>query len=114
MIFSADLGITLTRNRTKIVELAEGISYYQFGSVGQARLRSYVGDDIGDIYAYPYLRVEDTNSEYYGYPIIASNGRPQLDNREESIEKIANFNHKFLMGIQPAIKYKNFSVYANF
>uniref|UniRef100_UPI0032178C1F SusC/RagA family TonB-linked outer membrane protein n=1 Tax=uncultured Draconibacterium sp. TaxID=1573823 RepID=UPI0032178C1F len=112
--FSADLGITLTRNRTKIVELAEGISYYQFGSVGQVRLRSYVGDDIGDIYAYPYLKVEDKNSEYYGYPIIAANGRAQLDNREESIEKVGNFNHKFLMGIQPVIKYKNFSVFANF
>ena len=47
--FSVDLGLTLTRNRTKIVELAEGISYYQFGSVGQVRLRSYVGDDIGGI-----------------------------------------------------------------
>ncbi|MEZ5106600.1 MAG: SusC/RagA family TonB-linked outer membrane protein [Draconibacterium sp.] len=112
--FSADLGLTLTRNRTKIVELAEGISYYQFGSVGQVRLRSYVGDDIGDIYTYPFLKVEDKNSEYYGYPIIASNGRPQVDNREEYIEKVGNFNHKFLMGIQPTFKYKNFTVYANF
>ncbi|MCE4562827.1 SusC/RagA family TonB-linked outer membrane protein [Maribellus sp. CM-23] len=112
--FAIDLGLTLTRNRTKIVELAEGISFYQFGSVGQVRLRSYVGDDIGNIYAYPYLTVEDESSEYYGYPIIAANGRTQLDNREESIEKVGNFNHKFLMGIQPVIKYKNFSVYANF
>lgn len=112
--FSADLGLTFTRNRTKIVELAEGISFYQFGSVGQVRLRSYVGDDIGNIYAYPYLKVEDKSSPYYGYPIIAANGRAQLDNREESIEKVGNFNHKFLMGIQPVIKYKNFSVFANF
>ncbi len=112
--FSADLGITLTRNRTKIAELAEGISYYQFGSVGQVRLRSYVGDDIGNIYAYPYLKVEDENSAYNDYPIIAANGRTQLDNREEKIEKVGNFNHKFLMGIQPVIRYKNFSVFANF
>ncbi len=112
--FSADLGLTITRNRTRIVELAEGISHYQFGSVGQVMLRSYVGDDIGDIYTYPYLKVDDESSEYYGYPIIAANGRAQLDNREESIEKVGNFNHKFLMGIQPIIKYKNFSVFANF
>jgi TonB-linked SusC/RagA family outer membrane protein len=112
--FSADLGLSFTRNRTKIVELAEGISYYQFGSEGSVRLRSYVGNDIGDIYAYPFLKVEDKSSQYYGYPIIAKNGRPQVDNREESIEKIGNFNHDFLVGIQPVIKYKNFSVYANF
>lgn len=112
--FFIDLGLTLTRNRTKIVELAEDISYYQFGSVGQVRLRSYVGDDIGDIYAYPYLKVEDRSSQYYGYPIIAANGRTQLNNKEESIEKVGNFNHKFLIGIQPVIRYKNFSVYANF
>lgn len=112
--FSADLGLSLTRNRTKIAELAEGISFYQFGSEGYAMFRSYVGDDIGDIYAYPYLKVEDKSSEYYGYPLIAANGRAQRDNREETIEKIGNFNHKFLMGIQPVIRYKNFSVYANF
>ncbi|QGY47013.1 SusC/RagA family TonB-linked outer membrane protein [Maribellus comscasis] len=112
--FSAGLGITLTRNRTKIVELADGISYYQFGSVGEVRLRSYVGDNIGNIYAYPYLKVEDEESEYYNYPIIASNGRPQKDNREEKMEKVGNFNHKFLMGIQPTIRYKNFSLFANF
>lgn len=112
--FSADLGLTFTRNRTKIVELAEGISYYQFGSVGEVRLRSFVGEDIGNIYAYPYLKVEDKSSPYYGYPIIAANGRAQVDNREKSIEKVGNFNHKFLMGIQPVIQYKNFSVFANF
>ncbi len=112
--FSAELGLTFTRNRTKIVELAEGMSYYQFGEEGEAKIRSYIGDDIGDIYAYPYLKVEDKNSQYYGYPIIGKNGRAQLDNREESIEKIGNFNHKFLLGIQPTFKYKNFSIYANF
>lgn len=112
--FSADLGLSFSRNRTKIAELSEGISYYQFASESRVRLRSYVGDDIGDIYTYPYLRVEDENSEYYGYPIIASNGRPQIDDREEKIEKVGNFNHKFLMGIQPVFKYKNFSVFANF
>jgi TonB-linked SusC/RagA family outer membrane protein len=112
--FSADLGLTFTRNRVKIVELAEGITFYQFGSEGEARIRSYVGDDIGNIYAYPYLKVEDKSSPYYGYPIIASNGRPQVDNREEMIEKIGNYNHKFLLGIQPVAKYKNFSLYANF
>ena len=94
--------------------MAEGISYYQFGSEGSVRLRSYVGNDIGDIYAYPFLKVEDKSSQYYGYPIIAKNGRPQVDNREERIEKIGNFNHDFLVGIQPVIKYKNLSVYANF
>lgn len=110
---SADLGISFTRNRTRIVELAEGISHYQFGSVGEVRLRSYVGDDIGDIYAYPFLKVEDKSSPYYGYPIIASNGRPQVDNREDKIERVGNFNHDFLIGFQPVIRYKNFSLYAN-
>ncbi len=111
--FRWDLNVTLSRNRTKIKELTEGIKYFQFAREGTAIVRTYVGETIGDIYQKPLLRVQDKNSPYYGYPIISSGGIIQTDNDPDHLEKIGNFNHDFIMGIQPVLSYKAFSLFAN-
>jgi hypothetical protein len=111
--FRWDMNISISRNRTKIKELAEGIKYFQFAKEGTAIVRTYVGETIGDIYQKPLLRVTDENSPYYGYPIISSGGIIQTDNDPDHLEKIGNFNHDFIMGIQPVFSYKAFSLYAN-
>ena len=111
--FRWDMNINITRSRTTIEELAEGISYFNFGGEGTAILRTYVGETIGDIYQKPLLTVTDESSPYYGYPIISSGGIIQKDNDPDHLEKIGNFNHDFIMGIQPVFSYKSFSLYAN-
>ena len=111
--FRWDLNINITRSRTKIKELAEGIKYFQFAREGSAIVRTYVGETIGDIYQKPMLRVTDKNSPYYGYPIISSGGIIQRDNDPDHLEKIGNFNHDFIMGIQPTFTFRSFSLYAN-
>jgi hypothetical protein len=111
--FRWDLNISLTRDRTKIKELAEGIKYFQFAREGSAIVRTYVGETIGDIYQKPMLRVTDKNSPYYGYPIISNGGVIQRDNDPDHLEKVGNFNHDFIMGIQPVFTYKSISLYAN-
>ncbi len=111
--FRWDMNINITRSRTTIEELAEGISYFSFGGEGTAIVRTYVGETIGDIYQKPMLTVTDESSPYYGYPIISSGGIIQKDNDPDHLEKIGNFNHDFIMGIQPAFSYKSFSLYAN-
>jgi len=111
--FRWDLNFNITRSRTKILELADGISYFHFGKEGSAYVRTYVGETIGDIYQKPMLTVTDKSSPYYGYPIISSGGIIQTDNNPDHLEKIGNFNHDFIMGIQPTFSYKSFSLYAN-
>ncbi|CAG5009335.1 hypothetical protein DYBT9275_04472 [Dyadobacter sp. CECT 9275] len=111
--FSWDMNITLTRNRTYITKLAEGIKYFEFASYTGALLRTYEGGQIGDIFEAPILRVQDQASQYYGYPIVTSGGLYQTDNDVSHLKKIGNFNNKFLMGFQPSITYKNFSLYAS-
>ena len=111
--FSFDLGINFTRNRTTIEELADGVEYFGY-SQGYAYFYTYPGDQVGDIYQAPYFKVEDVNSEYYGHAIIYSNGKPERDRNPENFEKIGNYNPDFIMGINPNVQYKNFSLSAVF
>ncbi len=111
--FSFDLGLNFTRNRTTIIELADGIEYFGY-KVGYAYFYTYPGDQVGDFYQAPFFKVEDENSEYYGQPIIFTNGKPQTDNNPENFEKIGNYNPDFIMGINPSFVYKNFSLNAVF
>jgi hypothetical protein len=105
---SFDLGLNFTRNRTTIVELADGVEYFGYNK-GYAYFYTYPGDQVGDIYQAPYFKVEDPNSEYYGHAIIYSNGKPERDRNPENFEKIGNYNPDFILGINPNVQYKNFS-----
>lgn len=111
--FRWDLNFNVSRNRTTIKELADGIEYFHFGQEGTAYVRTYVGETIGDIYAKPLLTVQDESSPYFGYPIISNGGIVQRDNDPDHLKKIGNFNPDFIMGIQPTFSYKSFSLYAN-
>lgn len=111
--FKMDLGINVSRNRTKIEELADGMEFFNFGQEGDAIVRTYVGETIGDIYGKPVLTVKDENSPYFGYPIISNGGILQKDNDPANLKKIGNFNNEFIMGFQPKFTYKSLSLAAN-
>ena len=108
-----DLSLNFARNRTSIIELAEGIEYFGYNK-GYAYFYTYPGDQVGDIYQAPYFRVQDVNSEYYGHAIIFDNGKPERDPNPDHFEKIGNYNPDFIMGINPNIQFKNFSLAAVF
>jgi hypothetical protein len=111
--FKWEMNFNFSRNRTTIKELAEGIKYFPFISYSGAEVRTYEGGQIGDIYMLPMLVVKDQSSPYYGYPIVDNSGRYQTDNDVNNMVKIGNFNHDFMLGIQPSITYKAFTLYAN-
>ncbi len=111
--FKWDMNVTLSRNRTYIKELAEGITYFGFVSYNGAEVRTYTGGQIGDIFMRPVLTVKDKNSPYFGYPILTKTGLYQTDNDVNNMVKIGNFNHDVMVGFQPTLTYKAFSLYAN-
>lgn len=111
--FRWDFNATLSRNRTYIKKLADGIEYFPFVSYNGAEVRTYVGGEIGDIYMRPMLTVKDPNSPYFGYPILTNTGFYQTDNDVNNMVRIGNFNHDVMIGIQPTFHYKSFSLYAN-
>lgn len=113
--FRWDMNFSFTNNKTYLKELAEGLSNIDFSSIegGNGVIRSKVGGLIGDIWEKPILRVTDPASPYFNYPIVSSSGKYQFDNDPAHMVKIGNANQDFILGIQPTLTYKSFSLYAN-
>jgi len=105
-----DINLNWSRNRTRIMELTEGLAYYQLWSDAKGAARTYVGDEIGDLYDAKLVTVEDPNSPYYGYPILDETGSWQSVSLSNTKTKIGNFNPDFSLGIQSGITYKRFSL----
>ncbi|WP_245826775.1 SusC/RagA family TonB-linked outer membrane protein [Parapedobacter luteus] len=109
-----DINLNWSRNRTKIEELTEGMEFFTFWTEGRGGARTYVGEEIGDLYDSKLVTVEDPNSPYYGYPILNDRGSWQAIRINNTRNKIGNFNPDFVMGIQTALTYKRFTLNAAF
>ncbi|HEY9488638.1 MAG TPA: SusC/RagA family TonB-linked outer membrane protein [Chryseosolibacter sp.] len=105
-----DISANYSRNRTKVEQLPEGVEFVTLWSDAKGGARTYVGEDIGDIYDAKLITVEDKNSPYYGYPILDENGSWQAINWNNTREKIGNFNPDFLLGLQSSVSYKAFTL----
>lgn len=103
-----DVNVNFSRNRTRILELADGIDYYEYWEDNSAGAMTWVGEEVGNLYSRGYARVTDPNSDYYLWPILGNDGKWIQDNAVENRIKVGNFNPKFLMGMQNSFSYKNF------
>lgn len=106
-----DLGVNWHRNRTRIDELSEGAEFQTFWTDGRGGARTYIGEEIGDLYDSKLVTVEDPSSPYFGYPILDSNGSWQAIRINNSRNKIGNFNPDFSMGVQSTLRYKKWSMH---
>jgi len=109
--FGWDVSLNWARNRSTIVELAEGIDTFvlgqgPFGGSVQAR----EGGRMGDMYGLVFDRVEDPNSPHQG-EIIYEGGLPQLT---EEVQKVGNYNHDWQGGIGTTLSYNNLQLSALF
>lgn len=114
--WNLDLNFNFTKNETKIIELAEGVDFIQFWDNARVRSIGYAqnieqGQDglIGNLYSREVKRVTDTNSEYFGYPILGSGLDAEWEGEEE-LSKIGNYNPDFILGLQTSLSYKNLSL----
>ncbi len=108
--WSWDVGVNWHRNRTRIDELSEGVEFYTFWTDGRGGARTYVGEEIGDLYDSQLVTVEDQSSPYYGFPILDKNGSWQAVRIKNSRNKIGNFNPDFTMGLQSSLRYKKWTM----
>ena len=91
--FIWDLNVNLTRNRTTLIELSEGIDFIKFWSDAKGGAWAYEGDEIGDLYDAEIVRVTDKSSPYYDYPIVGgSDYEWQEIKSEHTKNKIGNYN----------------------
>jgi TonB-linked SusC/RagA family outer membrane protein len=110
-----DIGVNLSRNRTTLSEISEGIDFITFWRDAKGGAKTYVGDEIGDIYDATLLVVEDESSPYYGYPVVGGENLRWQDKPSEAfMNKIGNYNPDFLMGLQSNLSYKGFSLNMSF
>ncbi|MCW3116522.1 MAG: TonB-dependent receptor plug [Chitinophagaceae bacterium] len=111
--FRWDISANYTRNRTRVMELTKEQPYFFFWEDAKAIARTYVGEDIGDIYGPEVRTVTDKTSQYYGYPLLSfSDGGAKWSPVEaaNTRNKIGNFNPKFILGVQTSVSYKNFTL----
>lgn len=115
-----DMGFVFTRNRTTVVELADGMSSITLWTDARGGAITWLGEEIGNIIDAKMIRVEDPNSPYDGWPIIDNEGFESSDRTREDEDGnrvapvIGNFNPDFLMGMTTSVSYKNWSLSMNF
>lgn len=102
-----DINVNFSRNRTRILELADGIDYYEYWSDNSAGAMTWVGEEVGNLYSRGYARVTDPSSDYYMWPVLGNDGKWIQDNAVENRIKVGNFNPRFLAGMQNSFSYKN-------
>ena len=122
-----DIGINWSKNKSTIMELAEGLAYFQFWSDAKGGAWTYAkGAEIpatgeistgviGQIWDRAVTTVTDKSSPYYGWPILDEDGSWNDNGGDlKSAVQIGNFNPDFLMGMQTSISYKAFTLSASF
>ncbi len=111
--FRWDISANYTRNRTRVMELTTEQPYFYFWDDANAIARTYVGEDIGDIYGPEVRTVTDKSSPYYGYPLLGSSdggAKWVAIQAANTRNKIGNFNPKFILGVQTSLTYKNWTL----
>lgn len=106
--FTWDIQANFSRNRTRILELADGIDYYEYWTDNSSGMMTWVGEEVGNLYSRGYARVMDPTSEYYHWPILDNAGKWIQDNAIENRIKVGNVNPAFLAGLQSSFSYKRF------
>lgn len=115
-----DLNLNFTKNDTYLLELTDGVSFVDFWSEAKVKNTANVKDDskghdglIGNLYTRKILRVTDETSQYYNYPLLPEGEDAEWTNGDD-YEKVGNYNPNFIMGLQSALSYKNFTLSMTF
>ena len=110
------VNLMLSRDRVSIKELAPGHDFISFADMAGFGARTFVGDEIGQLLDNRLVRVDDPNSEYYGWPLLSSGGGAQTDGTVMDAdgnslkENIGNFNHDLMVGFQSNLSYRQFAL----
>ena len=110
-----NVGVTFTKNWSKVKELWDGLSEYTVSIDGYSSIRgvSYVlkvDEPIGIFKLPATAKVNDENSKYNGYTIVGSSGMPNTDN--VNYDYLGSSQPDFVMGFNTHLKYKNLSLSA--
>lgn len=109
--FTWDAYVNFSANRSKVLELSDGLTNYVMAS-RSVSVEARVGERMGDMYGIGFARVQsdDPNAPYYdakgtytGQMVYAANGRPIATTNRI---KMGNYNPDFLVGIGNSFNYR--------
>ncbi|MBL7761689.1 MAG: SusC/RagA family TonB-linked outer membrane protein [Sediminibacterium sp.] len=109
--FTWDAFVNFSANRSKVLELSDGLSNYVMAS-RSVSVEARVGERMGDLYGIGFARVQssdpaapyyDATGKYTGQMVYGANGRPIATTNRI---KLGNYNPDFLMGIGNTFNYK--------
>lgn len=109
--FTWDAFINFSSNRSKVVELSDGLTNYVMAS-RSVSVEARVGERMGDLYGIAFARVQNTNpnapyydasGKYTGQMVFGANGRPVATTNRV---KLGNYNPDWMMGIGNSFNYK--------
>ena len=107
-----DVNMNFTRERSKLVELVDGIDRVSFGGGSGQYAFTDVGGTIGDLYSYDVIKVQE--GEYKGWNILDANGRWKIQEDLSKLPKVGRFTNSFTMGFHTSLRYKRFTLTASF
>ena len=113
-----DISANLTRNRTRVMELADEMPYFTYWEDAKGGAYTFLGEEVGNIYGPKVRVVEDKASPYYGWPLL--DGKNEDGAKWEALDalatknKIGNFNPRFILGMQTSVSWKNWTLSATF
>ena len=110
-----NVGVTYTKNWSKVKELWDDLDEYTIGIDGYSSYRSVsyvlkVGEPIGIFKLPATATVKDENSPYYGYRIVNNNGFLTASNTD--YDYLGSSQPDFIMGFNTNIKWKDLSLSA--
>lgn len=113
--FSWDVRFTYSTNKTTIEELVEGTDYIKFWGEAKGGAYTWVGEEVGQIVDRAFVRVDDPNSKYYGWPLLDDGGwenddRTLSEDGKRVAPVIGNYNPDFQLGMLTSLKYKNWNL----
>ncbi len=115
-----DLDLNFTTNDTYLLELTDGVAFVDFWDEARVKNTAHVKNEelghdglIGNLYTRKILRVTDETSQYYNYPLLPE-GEDAEWQKEDDYSKVGNYNPDFILGLQSALSYKNFTLSMTF
>jgi hypothetical protein len=106
--FEWGLGVTYSKNVSKVKELWDNVTNYVYTTVYDINY-TFIKDQPLGIFQVPKMRtVTDVNSPYYGKVVVNSSGLPQIVSNE--FTNVGSSNYDFTMGFTSDWTYKSFSL----
>ncbi|MCS6917737.1 MAG: SusC/RagA family TonB-linked outer membrane protein [Chitinophagales bacterium] len=104
-----DFGLNWSRNKSKVVALANGVDVLYLGGFEGSAIYAVVGEQYGSIYGTRWLRDPNSGSIIIDDGTLGQSGYPVLD---AQVGVVGDINPDWIAGLSTNIRYKNFSLYA--